>query len=265
MNFLNWSSKQAPAPLSSEQASNMLKILGTIDKEQIAQYKLSFCDTDIAWMTSSGTVRSLWTALNTINASSWSCDLGMLPKLADRITQVYTTELAKIETSKQADETVSLFADAIVGLDTLKACHYETKEAKSQLVTLAVNSLVQLRDLVILKKGKLELKEAPVAAPAPVVLTPIQDLQERYDAFRERYLALKSRVVNAGNQRKDDFKTYADYSATVKHMGADQIEEQLPAAIPGNAEFTKLREKFRQLIKLDMLLVIEGEGYGVTR
>ena len=93
----------------------------------------------------------------------------------------------------------------------------------------------------------------------------MQDLQQRYDAFRERYLALKSRVVAVANQRKDDFKTYADYSATVKHLDADEIEGQLPAAIPGDADFNKLREKFRQLIKLDMLLVVEGEGYGVTR
>ena len=70
---------------------------------------------------------------------------------------------------------------------------------------------------------------------------------------------------HAANQRKDDFKTYADYSATVKHLDADEIEGQLPAAIPGDADFNKLREKFRQLIKLDMLLVVEGEGYGVTR
>ena len=143
------------------------------------------------------TVRSLWSALNTVHASSWSCDLKMLPTLADKITQVYTTELAKIGTSKQAADTISLFADAIVGLDTLKACHYETKEAKSQLVMLAVDSLVRLRDLVLVKKGELERKEAPVVvAPAPVVLTPLQDLQQRYNAFRERYLALTNQELS---------------------------------------------------------------------
>lgn len=266
MNYFNWSSTKTPATLSAEQASNMLKTLGTIDKERIAEQKLSFCDTEIAWMTSSGTVRSLWSALNTINASSWSCDLGMLPKLAGRITEVYTTELAKINNVQQATETISLFDDAIVGLDTLKACHYATNEAKSQLVTLAVNSLVQLRDLVVEKRAGFERKQAPEVVSVPVVVkTPLENLQERYNAFRERYLALKSKVVAAAAQRKDDFKTYADYSATVKHSDRNQIEEELPAEIPGNAEFNRLREKFRQLIRLDMLLVIEGEGYGVTR
>ncbi|HEY5260061.1 MAG TPA: hypothetical protein VIJ46_05370 [Rhabdochlamydiaceae bacterium] len=265
MNFLSWSSKQAPAPLSTEQASNMLKTLGTIDKEQIAKFKLSFCDTDIAWMTSSGTVRSLWSALNTVHASSWSCDLKMLPTLADKITQVYTTELAKIETSKQAADTVSLFADAIVGLDTLKACHYETKEAKSQLVTLAVESLVRLRDQVLTKKGELERKEAPVVAPAPVVLTPIQDLEQRYNAFRERYLALKSRIVAKATQGGVNFTKTNDFSAAVKQQEAEQIAGLVPAESPDDDAFNMLREKFIQLVKLDRLLVIEGEGYGVTR
>ena len=242
MNFLSWSSKkapEAPALLSGEQASNMLKTLGTIDKERIAKFKLSFCDTDIAWGTSSGTVRSLWSALNTVKVSSWSCDLKMLPTLADRITQVYTTELAKIETSKQAADAISLFDDAIVGLDILKACHYETKEAKSQLVVLAVNSLVQLRDLVLTKKGELERKEAPVVlppiqdlerkeapvvvAPAPIVLTPIQDLEQRYKAYRERYLALKSRIVARATQGGVNFTKTNDFSAAVKQQEAEQI------------------------------------------
>ena len=54
MNYFSWSSTKAPATLSTEQASNMLKTLGTIDRDKISQFKLSFCETDIAWMTSSG-------------------------------------------------------------------------------------------------------------------------------------------------------------------------------------------------------------------
>ncbi len=240
--------------LSFDQAHTILTKIGSITDETAPNSKLSFCETDIVWMTSSSTVRTLWSGLYAVGISGWNCDLTSLPKLAGRITEVFGEGVSTVENLDQAQKQAALVMSAIVGLGFLKTFHYEQYPPKVALVEEAMTMLTQLTERIEARIHEL--------TPTLVVEEPVQPtLQDLYNHLRVRYVDLQKRVRNA-HEKKATFKGTEEFSNHIKQP-SNALMEQAPAEIQGDGQFNKLRADYIRLIKLYQRLEIEARGYNV--